>query len=268
VTPPPLCAIGDFVWYDDNMNGIQDAGEMGVPGVTVQLMDCEGNVLDEMLTDANGYYLFDELQPGHYNIHFVLPAGYVWTLQDQGADDAVDSDVDANGTTICTELVAGEIDRTWDAGIYMPEQEGCTRTPGYWKNWSGFGPQPDMVTQYLPIWLGTPMGAKSIHVTNAQTAVELLGRTWGSSSNGILKLYCHLLAAKLNVAAGASADDLGTAIADADAFLAMYNWMDWDSLSKANKNMVNRWVGLLDDYNNGCIGPGHCDNDPYAAPCD
>jgi len=27
-------------------------------------------------------------------------------------------------------------------------------------------------------------------------------------------------------------------------------------------------VGLLDDYNNGCIGPGHCDNDPYAAPCD
>ncbi len=36
--PAPLpAAIGDRVWFDTNRNGIQDAGETGVPGVTVTL---------------------------------------------------------------------------------------------------------------------------------------------------------------------------------------------------------------------------------------
>jgi len=28
---PQTAAIGDFVWLDANMNGIQDGGEAGVP---------------------------------------------------------------------------------------------------------------------------------------------------------------------------------------------------------------------------------------------
>lgn len=261
VTEPEYAAIGDFVWYDNDMDGIQDAGEPGVEGVKVYLMDCEGMILDSMYTDADGYYLFDSLMPGYYNIRFMLPNGYVWTLQDQGMDDAMDSDADMNGFAICTELVAGETDLTWDAGIYMPEQEGCTRTPGYWSNWTGLGPQPDMVTQYLPIWLGDAGGAKSIAVTDVEMAVEIFAMmTYGGADNGIAKLYRHLLATKLNLAAGASGDDLGTAVADADAFLAMYDWMDWDSLTEEQQEMVEEWKDLFDEYNNGEIGPGSCDS--------
>src|SRR5207249_438602 len=39
-----LGALGDFVWYDINGNGIQDSGEPGVPGVTVQLRNCAGSL--------------------------------------------------------------------------------------------------------------------------------------------------------------------------------------------------------------------------------
>ena len=39
LTCPGTCtgAIGDFVWNDLNQNGIQDAGEAGIPNITVQL---------------------------------------------------------------------------------------------------------------------------------------------------------------------------------------------------------------------------------------
>ena len=51
--------IGDFVWNDLNGNGIQDAGEPGIPNVTVQLFNCGGTVpIAITTTDANGNYLF------------------------------------------------------------------------------------------------------------------------------------------------------------------------------------------------------------------
>ncbi|RJP70690.1 MAG: choice-of-anchor A family protein, partial [Ignavibacteriales bacterium] len=51
---------------------------------------------------------------------FTIPTGYTITTQNAGTDDAVDSDIDAAGKTICTALTAGETDLTWDAGIYVP----------------------------------------------------------------------------------------------------------------------------------------------------
>ena len=36
-------AIGDYVWNDGNRNGIQDDGDTGINGVTVNLYDCAGN---------------------------------------------------------------------------------------------------------------------------------------------------------------------------------------------------------------------------------
>lgn len=39
VTTQPAASIGDRVWFDANGNGVQDAGESGVAGVTVRLWD-------------------------------------------------------------------------------------------------------------------------------------------------------------------------------------------------------------------------------------
>ncbi|MCP5240234.1 MAG: carboxypeptidase regulatory-like domain-containing protein [Zoogloeaceae bacterium] len=76
--------IGDRVWLDANKNGIQDAGEAGVSGVTARLVDADGNVVATATTDANGNYLFDGLTPGQYRVDFdlgTLPAGFAVTTR-------------------------------------------------------------------------------------------------------------------------------------------------------------------------------------------
>lgn len=137
---------------------------------------------------------------------------------------------------------------------------GCTLTIGFWKTHAGFtGRNPDRVTPLLPQWLGTAGGAKSVQVTTASQAVTILSMGLGEPSNGITKLYAQLLGAKLNIANGADGSAVASTIAAADAFLAMYNQTAWTSLSKAQKQTVLGWMTMLDNYNNGYIGPGHCD---------
>src|SRR5262249_14694600 len=89
--------VGDYVWVDRNYNGSQDAGEPGVPGVTVTLFDASTNQqLGTQVTDSSGFYLFDNLPPGQYYVVFdknTLPAGYQITTQNaSGVPDDHDSD--------------------------------------------------------------------------------------------------------------------------------------------------------------------------------
>lgn len=120
-----LTALGDYVWMDRNLNGIQDAGETGVAGVTVHLLDGSGSPVTSgglpvtTTTDADGKYLFDHLLPGAYRVSFDLPAGYVFTSQDTGSLDNLDSDADASagGRTAAVTLSSGQVITTLDAGL-------------------------------------------------------------------------------------------------------------------------------------------------------
>ncbi|KGK97722.1 hypothetical protein LI82_08045 [Methanococcoides methylutens] len=113
--------IGDLVWEDLDRDGIKDTGEPGIASVTVELYECGGNApIATTTTSSTGMYLFTGLAPSDYHVEFVAPAGYIFTPQDQGADDAMDSDADpTTGKTVCTNLGSGETDLTWDAGFYM-----------------------------------------------------------------------------------------------------------------------------------------------------
>ncbi len=115
-------SIGDRVWKDCDGDGIQDASETGVSGVTVKLLGADGStVLQTTTTNSTGDYKFDNLAVGNYAIQVVTPSGYKVTGKDQGANDAVDSDIDAvTGKTVVTSLVAGENDLSWDAGLIVP----------------------------------------------------------------------------------------------------------------------------------------------------
>lgn len=127
VSGVPAASIGDFVWNDLNVNGIQETGEPGIADVIVELYKCDDVLVASTTTDVNGYYLFIVSIPGDYYVKFVPPLGYVFTLQNQGADDIADSDADhTTGVTICTDLEYGE-DLTWDAGLYEPP---CTGSIG------------------------------------------------------------------------------------------------------------------------------------------
>ena len=112
--------IGDTVWKDIDGDGIQDPGELGVEGVIITLYDCDGNFVRSDTTDATGYYLFDLLLPGGYQLEFdisQLPQGCAWSPQNQGGDEALDSDVDADGMTECIELEGGEMNHDVDGGL-------------------------------------------------------------------------------------------------------------------------------------------------------
>lgn len=109
--------IGDYVWYDDNYNGIQDEEEEGVEGLTVTLLDENGTEINTTTTDANGYYQF-EVEPGTYSIRFSgLPENYIFTKQNVD-DDEMDSDADSSGTISSINIGLGEVDNTLDTGIY------------------------------------------------------------------------------------------------------------------------------------------------------
>jgi hypothetical protein len=260
-----LGALGDFVWNDLNKDGIQDVDEPGMPFITVNLYNDLDNLLATAYTDSNGYYLFDELAEGQYLLEFIHPAEYEFCPPNSGADDVSDSDVDPlTGQTGPIILTSGQTDLSWDAGMYMIEiidnSDGCTHGLGYWKNHAGFGPQTDMVSALLPIWLGAQGGKKSIEVRTAQITVDILKmHTYGHPSNGITKLYAQLLAAKLNIANGANGTDIFDVIDEADAFLAENDWNDWEKLTREESKIILEWKEKLSDYNSGKIGPGNCD---------
>ena len=110
--------IGDRVWLDANANGVQDAGEAGVSGVTIELKDAGGTVIGSTTTDASGNFFFD-VEPGTYSIAVTAPAGFVVTGQNLGGNEATDSDIDpATGMSDTVTVAAGETNLDLDAGIY------------------------------------------------------------------------------------------------------------------------------------------------------
>jgi len=112
-----FASLGDRVWDDANGNGIQELGEPGHPGVTVNLYDAANVPVASAVTNAAGEYRFDHLLPGTYEIEFIRPVGSMFTAQNQGADDAIDSDADPAGRTGPIVLAPGHSDMAWDAGL-------------------------------------------------------------------------------------------------------------------------------------------------------
>ncbi|MFC7431822.1 MULTISPECIES: SdrD B-like domain-containing protein [unclassified Agrococcus] len=78
----PTGEIGDLVFHDEDRDGVRDAGEAGIGGVTVRLVDADGDVVAETVTAADGSYLFEDVAPGAYVVRIDLstvPSGYVLT---------------------------------------------------------------------------------------------------------------------------------------------------------------------------------------------
>ena len=165
-----FAALGNYVWHDENFNGLQDNGEHVFAGVTVCLYNADGTPVTETVTlggstqqipvctytDSNGYYCFNGLTPTtdyilslNDTINYVGSgplSAFVLTNQDAG-DDALDSDAalgNLNGAATynypeiaATTPAAGEKDDSFDFGFYKPATVGDF----VWEDLDGFGDQ-------------------------------------------------------------------------------------------------------------------------------
>jgi hypothetical protein len=120
---PCTGSIGDFVWADLNRNGVQDAGEPGLDGVTVRLRAASGAVIATTVTGPSGFYAFTGLCRGDYTVEVnaaTLPAGLVPTASLAGGDTQLDS----NGSPAVVSLPSDAgVDTTIDFG-YVPACAG------------------------------------------------------------------------------------------------------------------------------------------------
>ncbi len=132
--------IGDRVWEDTDGDGLQDDGEPGVDGVTVNLFECgpdgiagTGDDVDtgeSRVTDAiDGLYMFGaepgilDLEPGDYYVKFdptTFPAGFDFTIPNVDGDDINSDCLPPDGITACVTLGSRDINLNRDCGIVAP----------------------------------------------------------------------------------------------------------------------------------------------------
>jgi hypothetical protein len=128
---------------------------------------------------------------------------------------------------------------------------GCTLTPGYWKTHSEFGPAP-----YDDTWAQLPDGASTLFFLSGQSYYDVLW-TPPTGGNAYYILAQQYIAAVLNQLNGAaSTPEVDDALAWAETFFATHT--PADKLSRTVRADAISFAELLDQYNNGYIGPGHC----------
>jgi hypothetical protein len=122
------CALGDFVWFDTNKDGLQQDTEAPLAGVVVTLRKSSDDsvVGAPQTTDAKGFYWFDNLAADVYIVQFGASTGNVRTTaagqiggSATGETLLFNSDADAtSGRTANIPLAAGMRNPNIDAGYY------------------------------------------------------------------------------------------------------------------------------------------------------
>ena len=195
-TAVAFAGLGDFVWWDQNHDGLQTPGEPGFAGVTVHLYTSSGALAGSTTTDANGLYRFDRLSPNTaYTVCLDAPAdraaggplaGFELTGANAGSDDAIDSDAALlNGSPCITPATTGA------AGSFIP-----TYDFGFWKP-AAIGDRVWLDTNHNGIQDTGEVGVGGVGVTLHDSTGAVIGHTV-TDANG-LYLFDRLPAGTYNV---------------------------------------------------------------------
>jgi serine-aspartate repeat-containing protein C/D/E len=86
---PAFATVSGRVWNDLDRDGVQDAGESGLKGVKVTLLNARGTTIATTTTDANGRYQFAQVEAGTYTVTVSsVPSGYTATYDLDGVSSA------------------------------------------------------------------------------------------------------------------------------------------------------------------------------------
>lgn len=130
---------------------------------------------------------------------------------------------------------------------------GCTLTPGYWKTHSSYGPAP-----YDDTWV--QIGEDTPFFLSGKSYFEVINTV--PAGNAYYNLSFHYIAAKLNQLNGADFSAAQSAFDQATTLFQTYTPADI-ALLKGSHPVRTQFINLasiLGQYNEGYIGPGHCDD--------
>ena len=119
-----LGEVGDFVWLDDNENGIQEPGEKGLKFIFISIFDENGNNMGTMISDEFGHYRSKSLIPGKYYLKVLGYTAGSFTASRQG-DEKSDSDITnefGDATTSLFQILSGQFNNKIDIGI-LPQSQ-------------------------------------------------------------------------------------------------------------------------------------------------
>lgn len=134
-----LASITGDVFVDVNENGLREANEPGIDGVIVELLDELGNAVLDLddpvtaITGNGGFYLFEDLDGGTYQLHEIQPTG---------VDDGAELIGSLGGSLPADDTMQLNVHRT-DAADYAFSEfgqqvsSGDTASIGFWQNKHG-----------------------------------------------------------------------------------------------------------------------------------
>jgi len=107
--------ITGILWIDENKNGKQNENEIKVSNEKIKLVDennnpvtdIYGNIVEEVITDQNGRYIFENLKVGKYKIMLDNnQIKYTVTIKNaEGTTSENDSDAEIEGTNIVIKTI-------------------------------------------------------------------------------------------------------------------------------------------------------------------
>ncbi|MGB5849033.1 MAG: DNRLRE domain-containing protein [Ignavibacteriaceae bacterium] len=243
---------------------------------SVDITAVVSNWFDE--TYPNYGVLLKEVSPAQFQTYSSRESGdspYLmiwWTLDDTSgydstsafADSYIQSDQGDDNFGSSSELFTGWQDTAERQTLVEFEIElvytGCTHSKGYWKTHSIYGPAP-----YDSTW--ALVGEDSTFFLSNQSYYEVMW-TPPRGGNAYYILAHQYIGTKLNFENGADPSEAQAAFDEATDLFNTYTPEYIGSL-KGNDQIRQQFLELkdmLDQYNNGIIGPGKCEESSAEFP--
>lgn len=228
--------------FDFLPGGNLDGTQPTIIAGTVNVVDSQAGTLGTVSAPVN------PLHPQVFTYTVTVPSATCGSFDLPNTVDLIDAHT---GATV------GHASDTVHVTVTCPHVNGCTLTQGYWKTHSVYGP----AAKADPTWnLIAPSGPNSPFFLSGQTWLQQFN-TSPAGGNAYYILSHQYAAAVLNQLNGASSTAaVDAAMAAAKSFLQTYTPAQAGALAKnsAIRTAAVSNAGVLDNYNSGLVGPGHC----------
>lgn len=179
----------------------------------------------------------------------VLESGEAWVF---GCSQILAETTVNIGTVTADDPFDNEVSGSDELEVVVIKDLGCTLTQGYWKNHSKYSKHEDET------WDG--MEDNSFYLSG-QSYLEVLNTA--PKGNAYYQLAHQFIAAMLNIDAGADDSVVESAIDDSIDFFGNHFPYELAGKGKNADKVLDaqalELAGVLGSYNEGLIGPGHCE---------